>query len=265
MIRFLILFICVCASAVSQSMNNYAFNLESGATVLYQIYSEVPIADGGKTVSKAEHVGNRIRRILLSGDGIPWLGFEVHIRQLPGEARFALNVEPIAGIPFFAQKPATRTLENADRVLLDVLEQPSTGKRVFDTFQVGTKGTPMQIMPLSRSVPQPAPVGTVIHLENPRLIEGAETLATSRSTETGIRVGIQASKTGEFLFSSEPAPGYRMEGIAENNSLRFVVGNKQYGVVCTVPIVNRPGAWYLWVKAVQGAPSLGEGLRLFVP
>jgi hypothetical protein len=246
-------------------MMNYMFNLESGATVLYQIYSEVPVADGGKAVSKAEHTGNRIRRILLNGDGIPWLGFDVHIRQLPGEARFALSVEPIAGVPFFAQKPASRTLENADRVLLDVLEQPSTGKRVFDTFQVGTTGAPMQIMPLSRSVPQLAPVGTPIRLENPRLIEGAETLATGRSTETGIRVGIQAAKNGQFLFSSEPAPGYRMEGIAESNSLRFVVGNKRYDIVCTVPIVNRQGAWYLWVKAVQGAPSMGEELRVFVP
>lgn len=265
MIRLVALFLCVCSSARSQSMVNYIFNLESGATILYQVYSEVPIADGDKTVSKAEHTGNRIRRILMNGDGIPWLGFDVHVRQLPGEARFTLSVEPIAGVPFFAEKPVSRTLENAGRVLLDVLEQPSTGKRVFDTFQVGTKGTPMQIMPLSRSVPQPAPAGTAIRLENPRLIEGAETLATGRSAESGIRVGIHASKAGQFLFSSEPAPGYRMEGIAESNSLRFVVGNNRYDIVCTAPIVNRPGAWYLWVKAVHGIPSAGDELRVFVP
>src|SRR4051812_33058753 len=93
---------------------------------------------------------------------------------------------------------------------------------------------------------------------------GKEMLASGRSTETGIRVGIQAAKTGQFLFSIEPTPGYRMEGIAESNSLRFVVGNKQYDIVCTAPIVNRPGAWYLWVKAVQGAPSVGEELRIFL-
>jgi hypothetical protein len=241
------------------------FTLESGATVLYQIYSEVPTADGDKTVSKAEHTGNRIRRVLLQGDGLPWLGFDVYIRQLPSEARFALSVEPIPGVPFFAQRPASRTLDNADRVFFDVLEQPSTGKRIFDTFQVGTKGTPMQIMPLSRSVPQPAPAGTVIRLENPRLSQGADMLGTGRSAETGIRVGIQAVKTGQFLFSSEPAPGYRMEGIAEGNSLRFVVGNKQYDIACSGPILNRPGAWYLWVKAVPGTSPGGEELRVFVP
>lgn len=265
MIHVLLLFIFVCGSAFSQSMSNYMFTLESGATVLYQIYSEVPMTDGDKAVAKAEHTGNRIRRVLLNGDGLPWLGFDVYIRQLPDEARFALSVEPIAGVPFFAQKPTSRTLENADRVLLDVLEHPSTGKRVFDTFQVGTKGTPMQIMPLSRSVPQPAPVGTAIRLENPRLIEGADTLAAGRSTETGIRVGIQAVMTGQFLFSSEPAPGYRLEAIAEGNTLRFVVGNKRYDISCTSPIVNSPGAWYLWVKAVQATPFGGEELRVFVP
>lgn len=265
MIRFLMLFVCICTSAVCQSMVNHIFRLGSGATVLYQIYSEVPIADGDKTVSKAEYNENRIRRLLLNGDGVPWLGFEVHLRQLPREARFALSVEPIAGVPFFAHKPASRTLENGDRVLLDVLEQPSTGKRVFDTFQVGTEGTPMQIMPLSRAVPQPAPSDAVIRLGSPRLVEGAETLAVGRSTETGIRIGIHASKAGQFLFSTQPAPGYRMEGIAENNLLRFVAGSKRYDIVCTGPIVNRPGAWYLWVKAVSATPSAGDDLRVFVP
>lgn len=251
--RCVAVFLCSSVSAVCQSMMNYMFNLESGATVLYQVYSEVRSADGSKTVSRAEHTGNRIRRVLVNEDGVPWLGFEVHIRQLPREDRFALSVEPVAGMPFFAQKPASRILENADRVLFDVLEQPSTGKRLFDTFQVGTKGTAMQIMPLSRSVPQPAPSGSVIRLENPRLMEGIETLATGRTTQTGTRVGIEA-KAGQFLFSSEPVSGYRMEGIAENNSLHFVVGNRRYDVVCTGSVMDRPGAWYLWVKAVPDAP-----------
>jgi hypothetical protein len=265
MIRCLSLFLCICASAVGQSMVNYIFTLEGGATVLYQVYNEVPIWNDDKTSSKAEHTGNRIRRLLVDKSGVPWLGFEVHIRQLPGEARFALSVEPIAGVPFFAHKPTSRTLENADRVLFDVLEQPSTGKRVFDTFQVGTKGTPMQIMPLSRAVPQPAAPGDLIRLENPRLLEGTETLASASSSQTGVRVGIEASETGQFLFSSEPAPGYRMEAIAEENSLRFVVGAKQYTVRCTHPVMSRPGAWYLWVKAVPAPQSAGSELRVFVP
>lgn len=265
MIRLVALFLCAYGSAVSQSMMNYYFNLESGAMVLYQIYSEVRTTDGDKTVSKAELSGNRIRRVLINGDGLPWLGFDVLIKQLPHEARFELSVEPIAGVPFFAHKPVARTLENADRVLLDVLEQPSSGKRVFDTFQVGTKGTPMQIMPLSRSVPQPAPVGTRIRFEKPQLMEGVEILAASRSTGTATQLGVQSAKAGQFLFSGEPAPGYRMEGIAEGNSLRFVVGDKQYSLNCAGPIVNHPGSWYLWVKADLRTSDGDDELKIVVP
>ena len=264
MIRILILLFCAALPAVSQTQVNYIFNLDNGAQILYQVYSEVPIADGDKSLSNAEAAGNRIRRVLVNGDGKPWLGFEIHVERVPGGSQFRLSVEPIAGVPFFAHKAVPRYIENADRILLDVLEQPSTRKRVFDTFQVGTKGTPMQIMPLSRSIPQPAPPGSVIRLENPRLIEGTTTLATSQSTQAGNRVGIRTSKAGQFMFSTEPASGYRMEGIAEGNSLRFVTGHKRYDITCTGQIVNRPGSWYVWVKAV---PSEGpdDTLQVFLP
>ena len=265
MSRYLAILLCGGASAFCQTQVNYMFNLDTGALVLYQVYSEVPIADGDKSLSSAEFAGNRIRRLLKTPDGIPWLGFEVKVDPISGQDRFKLSVEPIAGVPFFERKPEARTIENADRILLDVLEQPSTGKRVFDTFQIGTKGTPMQIMPISRSVPQLLPAGSEIRLEKPRLVEGIETLAVGEATHSAKRVGVQAQKAGQFVFSSEPGPGFRLEGIAEGNSLRFVAGDKQYSLSCSAPVVGRSGSWYVWVKAGGAAISPHDSLQVFVP
>jgi hypothetical protein len=265
MIRIVLTCLCVAVSAYPQQQQNYIFNLRNGARVLYQVYSEVRLADGDKTITKAEATGDRIRRVLLDQQGLPWLGFEIHIDRVPNQAQFRLSIEPIPRLPFFSRAPEPRVVQNTDRILLDVLENPSTGKRLFDTFQVGLPGSPMQIMPLPRSVPGIPPAGTTINLHHPKLIKGIDTLAHSQSTLAGARVGAKAHGMGEFLFATSPAPGYRMEAIAEGNSIRFVAGSERYEISSSFPVLDRPGSWYLWVKIVPGGPGTDESLQVFVP
>ena len=265
MIRTTVLFLCASAAALAQTQVNYAFKLPNGALVLYQVYSQVTISDGDKALAKAEAVGNRIRRVLLDNAGIPWLGFDIQVERVAGRNEFRLSVDPIERVPFFARKPDARTIQSADRVLLDVLREPSTGKRVFDTFQVGMPESPMQIMPMPKSIPDiPAP-GTRIRLANSKLISGNETLGWSETTQQGPRLGLKTGTAGQFLIATAPAPGYRMEAIAEENSIRFLAGAKEYRIECTASILERPGAWYLWVKSETGVSGGGDRLTLFVP
>jgi hypothetical protein len=77
------------------------------------------------------------------------------------------------GSAFFGQKAEPREIENGDRVMLDVVEEPGTGRKIFDTFQVGI-GVPMQILLLPRSVPHIPSPGATIRIQDPQFRKGVD-------------------------------------------------------------------------------------------
>jgi hypothetical protein len=155
-------------------------------------------------------------------------------------------MEPIGGWAFFRQKPALREIDNGDRILLDVLEESGTGRKVFDTFQIGD-GVPMQVMPLTKTIPQMPHPGTELRLHGLRFMKGANVLGRAPGEIKGIKLAISVPGKGQFLFSSLPEPGFRMEAIAEGPRLSFVSGSDLYEIKCAQPVINA-GAWYLWVR-----------------
>jgi len=255
MTKTAILGLFVSLGIAAQSMENYIFHLDNGAEVLYQTYSQLTIPDLKKAFGTAAASGNVIQRTMFNENGNPWVGFELHIERVPGEGspRFLVSMEPVGGSGFFHQKPTPREIANGDRVLLEVLEQPDTGRKIFDTFQVGM-GVPMQIMPLSRHVPQVPRAGTSVHLQSPRFMNGLDVLARSDGVISSTQVGISVPGKGRYIFSSQPEPGFRMEAIADESRLRFVVGNDSNEVDCSAPIVESAGSWYLWVRYESGLP-----------
>jgi hypothetical protein len=267
MIKTLVLTLCIGSSLIAQEMKNYIFHLDNGARVLYQTYSQISMPDDEKAFGTATASGNVIRRTLLDENRKPWLAFELHVDREPGEGpiRFALSMEPVGGWSFFNQKPVPREIVNGDRVLLDVLEQPDTGRKVFDTFQLGI-GVPMQIMPMPDSIPQVPVTGIQVRLQSPRFMKGLNVFAKNEETITGTRVAVSVPGEGRFTFSSQPEPGFRMEAIANGNRLRFVAGDKSYDIECSQPVVDVTGSWYLWVKhelAPQG-PGVAAILELSI-
>jgi hypothetical protein len=264
MIRVFIVVLAAAFPAVAQQMENYVFHLENGAQVLYQTYSPLSMADKEKAFGTASASGNMIRRTLLDDNRRPWLAYELHIERKPGTGpvRFVLSMEPLGGWSFFQRKPAPREIANGDRVLMDVLEQPDTGRKIFDTFQVGI-GVPMQIMPLPSAIPQAPRAGALIRVESPRLrqpsFQGKTFTANSRDSATGAQIALTMPEKGRFIFSSQPESGFRMEAIADHSRLMFVSGNEMYDVQCTAPLIEPAGAWYLWVRhepALQGRGSM---------
>ena len=193
-------------SLTAQEMENYIFKLDNGAQVLYQTYSEISLSNKERAFGTASASGNVIRRTMLDEKRNPWMAFELHIDRKPGPGpiHFLLSMEPLGAWRFFGQKAAPREIENGDRILLDVLEEPDTGRKVFDTFQVGI-GVPMNIMPMSRSIPEIPKAATAIHVENPRLTKigrGAGVPAGNRGTIFGAKVAVCGAGQGplHFLF-----------------------------------------------------------------
>ena len=245
-VLFLLAFVPA-AHAASEEMN-YSFHLANGALVLYQTYSQVRISDRVRAFGSASASGNVIHRMMADESRNPWIAFDLHIDRKPGPGpvRFLLSMEPSGGAAFFSGKPVAREIENGDRVLLDVLEEPGTGRKIYDTFQVGID-VPMQIMPLPHDVPRVPVPGTRFHITNPRFMRGLDVAAKTEGTVAGTRLAIDVPDKGRFLFSSEPAPGFRMEAIADNDRLMFVVGSDLFDMFTADPIVG-PGSWYLWVR-----------------
>jgi len=232
---------------------NYIFNLDNGARVLYTTYSEVTLKDQAQMFGKATASGNMIERTMTDGSNKTWLGFQLRIERVPGDGpiRFNLSMEPLGGWGFFGQKAAPRVIENGDRVLLDVVQEPGTGRKLFDSFQVGI-GVGMQLMPPTRSIPQVPAAGAVIHLQAPHLKmsarDAAISMGASESSISGVSGALTVPGKGRFTFSSHAEPGFRMEGVGEGKRLSFVVGENLYWIECSAPVMDGSGAWYLWVR-----------------
>jgi hypothetical protein len=250
----------------AQVNENYSFRLENGAEVVYQTYSDTDMRDLHRAFGTAAASGNVIRRSMRDGKGDVWLAFEVHIGREPGTGpiRFLISMQPLGGAAFFMQKAEPRVIENGDRVLLDVLEEPGTGRKIWDTFQVGI-GVGMQAMPLAHSVPQvPAP-GTVIHIHDPRFMSGLDVFAQATGVISGTKVAISVPEKGRFLFSTQPEPGFRMEAVVDHFQyqgpkfrLSWVLGNDAYGVSLSAPLIEGVKSSYLWVKRedLDGRPTV---------
>jgi len=261
--KSLFVFALLVAPALGQYQQNFGFKLDNGAEVAYQVWGELP----GANSNQVTQAGNVVHRNLLAADGKPWLGFEVHIEREGSD--FQISFQPAGGFPYFPKSPAGRRVHDGDRVLMDVLEQPGTGKKVFDTFQVHLPGTPSELLPLPRqSAPGVIPASAILHLGHPVLSPmGMGSLFKNSTSAAGVFSGtsvqFDAPTVGHFTFSSEPAPGYRLEALAEGNEIRFLAGNSTYSVTSDAPIVNIPGAWLLWVHtdslAAPPSPTVTEG------
>jgi hypothetical protein len=204
--------------------------------------------------------GNVIRRTMTDEKNQTWLGFELHIDRLPGEpVRFRLSMTPIGGIGFFGQSAPAREINNGDRIMLDVLEEPGTGRKIYDSFQVGI-GVDMQILPPPRNLPGIPPVGAAIQLRQPELKQAGMPAMISHGSSDGTvkssMVSLLVPGKGRFLFSTKPAPGFRMEAIGEQKHLAFVSGKDLYDVRCAGPVMDSPGSWYLWVRYEPDTESL---------
>lgn len=252
------------------SAMNYIFNLDNGARILYQTYSQanrgIRQNDLERMYGTAKASGNVIRRTMTDGDNQTWLGFEVHIEKLSGDPiRFRISMTPLGGWGFFGQSAPAREIANGDRILLDVLEEPGTGRKIFDTFQVGI-GVDMQIMPPTRYLPSMPPASARIQLQKPDFQRQMVSQGRSELTVTGPLVSVVVPGRGRFSFSTHPGPGFRMEAIGEQNHLAFVTGNELFDVRCSGPVMEAPGSWYLWVRhdaaGAPPAPAAGPELKL---
>jgi hypothetical protein len=250
----------LCAGKIlqAQAMRNDTFHLANGAQVFYQTYSQADVADRARMFGATSASGNSIQRTMTDGTNRTWLGFALQIVRLPGDPiRFRISMGPLDNWGFFGQSAPAREIQNGDRVLLDVLQEPGTGRKIYDTFQVGI-GVDMQMMPMAKTIPQIPNAGALIHLQSPNFLSGATSFGKTGSALNGATIGVRVPGRGRFRFSSRPGPEFRMEAIAEGNHLMFVTGNAQYSIECSGPVMDSPGAWYLWVKydpAVDSRPD----------
>ena len=210
-----------------------------------------------KSTSLAEAGGNVIRRTRFLPNGMPWLDFEVHI-DIDANRDFRVSFAPAGGFPYFAESPVPRVVHHGDRVMMDVLEQPGTGKKIFDLVQVSQNRSGLTMLPLpTNTIPSVIPPGTPLRLSHPRLRFGGNLpSAQANSVWTGPQLSIDVPRVGRFGLSSTQLPGYRLESVAEKGNIE-VAGNHRYAIVYDSDVVDLPGSWFLWVRfdAADAAPA----------
>jgi hypothetical protein len=236
--------------AFGQEQSYYEFTLQNAAEISYQVWTNIEIQPQGRLTSTAEASANIISRTLVSSDGTPWLGFEVHIDRL-NDSDFHVWFAAIPGFPFFMEAPTPRQVHDGDRVLLDVLEQPGTGKKVFDTLEIHSKHAPHATLPLPlKSIPGIVAEHTLLRMGHARLAyEGYDALPITQdaTVTSGKSVFVEVPSVGRFTLSSEPGPGYLLDAICEGSTVHFVVDDDTYILSLDGPLIAASGAWYVWV------------------
>ena len=221
------------------------FELANGAVVHYQPFAGSKPADG------ITQVGGGLRRKIDDSKGRLALAFDVHVVPID-KSTLRLSLTQVPGSPFFAQAPAPRDLRPGDHAMVDVLEQPGTGKKLSDTLCAGFRSTPMRLPMTPPHPPSVIPARAVLRLDRALIKDGDTVLAKSSATLSGTRLHVALPNGGEYTLSSEPGPGFRLEAVlyepAAHSVLVFPDGDMLYGVVCASPILDQPGSWLVWVR-----------------
>jgi hypothetical protein len=245
--KLAILGFLIALPAFCQMQHCYIFTLDNGDHVLYQVWSGIEKEPGNRALSNAVSTGQTIRRTLVNADGSPWLAFDVHFNRAAGASNFDVFFTAVPGFPFFPFTPTPRRVPDKSRLMFDVLQQPGTENRVFDTFQVLTKGSPLQFLPMpSRSIPSMPLPGMRLHLMRPSL--GEKAVGAENPVQPASQVSVESSEIGSITFSSTPQPGFLLNAVADGNILSFLSGDQRHEIICQAPVVSAEGSWFLWVR-----------------
>ena len=80
-----------------------------------------------------------IHRVLESGDGKVLFGYNLQVGKGTADGSYRLILKPAATGPTF-QKSREVTVENRDAVVrVELMEQPETGKKIVDVFQLANR------------------------------------------------------------------------------------------------------------------------------
>jgi hypothetical protein len=239
------------------------FDLPNGATVLYRGW-RVPVGPFFR-FPQVTPSGNGIRRV-VTGDHGTLVAFEVLVDVLESSKGFRIRFAPVPGLPFFGRAPEPREVRAGDFMLVDVLEQPGTGKLMFDLLKVGFRDTPMTLLPMPSESAHVVGNGMILTLDRPELLdEHGHALANSKTKICGKHVEVTAVDSGHtvrFTLSTEPAPGFRLEAIVYAQKpraiLAFIDGDRTYYVTGASPILPQSGPALIWVRKEDSLlPSSG--------
>jgi hypothetical protein len=233
------------------------FDLPNGATVLYQGWRQYV----GAVIRfpRLGQAGNAIRRMVTADNGAILVEFDVQVDVLPNRTGFRIHFSPVPGTPFFAKAPEPREVQAGDYVLVDVLEQPGTGKRTFDSLKVGYRDTAMTLLPLPPEVPHVVASGTALTLDRPVMMdERGFPIARASVKVYGKRVHVDAPGHGQYTLSTEPGPGFRLEamvyGQQSRPSLAFTDGERIFILNASSIILPEKATSLLWVRKEGGDP-----------
>jgi hypothetical protein len=244
------LILLTCAiSVVAQTQEGYWLRLDNGARIAYQVWNGVESRAGDKSISHAQVNGHVVRRTLLNQDGSPWLGFEMHVDKT-ADNDFLIWFGSAAGFPFFAQAPLPRHVHDGDRVMLNVLEQPGTGKKVFDAFQLVANNAEHVMLPWPMdSPPSLLPAGTLLRLSHAAVNMGGVRAAAAQADAvlSGAHIAIDVPHVGRFSLSSAPQEGYFLDALAAGNKIEVAL-DTHYQIEADAPVIDQPGSWFLWVR-----------------
>lgn len=269
-LRLILLVSCVATSIRSQTQENFSLHLVNDDQLLYQIYTSTS-AKGGERLLRSigEGSGNGVNvtgdvltRTFVNAQGIVVAGFTLRFRRMKGTSDFRLDYEPIHGDKPLKRADCPTHAMSGERVWLYLGTSPVTGEEVGDVFQVGIRGTPMQLLAPAGTVPVMIEPGSVIRLDHPWVSDRSRSEEKQRlrtgamGSVSGMTISIDIPRKGRVIVSSKALSGATLSAISEGNNLWLAAGYMQLLVTSKAPIISQEkhGSRAIWLKY---EPSIG--------
>ena len=236
--------------------------LENGVHLMCRTLSEMSTGIEEMRFGHISADGNVVHRLLVQPDGVVYFAYDLHVDALP-DARVKLTVTANGRYPFFAKAPDPQIVEGTDIVSLDVMRNPTTGRKITDSYQASRISMNFAggIIPLPlkghyemltiRDVANPH---AELRFMNLRILKGGRPMDEVRDHERrcgmiGQVISASLPVKGRFLVALSPDPKYefRKIGVVKGSRLNFNWGADQYEWQSSSQIAPAEGEYYVWV------------------
>jgi hypothetical protein len=242
-----------------------SLTLENGIHLMCRTLSETGTGIEEMRFGHISADGNVVHRLLVQPDGVVYFAYDLHVDALP-DGRAKLMVTANGRYPFFAKAPDPQIVEGADRVSLDVMRNPSSGRKITDSYRASKNWndfagiSTVEVWPLKSSMMETlmkrdvADPNAELRFMSLRILKGGRPLDEVRDHERrcgiiGQVISASLPVKGRFLVTFSPDPKYefRKIGVVKGSRLNFNWGADQYEWQSSSQIAPAEGEYYVWV------------------
>jgi len=233
------------ASAQGRMVDTILAWFPDGAGVELHTQTQTLVTPGSKTViHPLQGAGmitfDRVHRIFVDSQDKIVFAYELEAEKAPEEGAITIRIKPVSSevagslaangrlgmdapggrVPTVSAMREFRSVQRGQEVKIEILENPTTGGKVFDVLRPTDEHKPYPGGPMITFAKRP--LGGTPTPPEVRLVVNGQALAVKNSWTAGKPARLYLPGHGAYYLSWESLPNFRMAGYIEKNRLIFL-------------------------------------------